>query len=483
MLLRKLVIAGSILVYYLYFSWSRLKTHFADDDMMNLGIYFREGSLGALASQFRLWTSDYRPMGAAFYLPLYHWFGLNPAPYQLTLLLLVAGNAYLVYLLARGLGCAELESALAALITSYHSGLTNLLYNTDMVYDVLCFSFYVGALVYYVRIRNRGRLLGVRGTAIFLGLYICALNSKEMAVTLPFVLLSYELLYHGADWRKVSLRFWNWWRSPARALALACVLNIIFVYGRMFAPDALANQAAYRPVFTLGRVIEFQKGALTSLFCWPEPFGPFSVFAIWAVATYLCWRSERKDLRFFWFVIVIAPLPIEFLEGRFQGCLYIPMIGWAVLASAVLVDLARVTARTLLSTAGIGAVGRRRFEWMLIGIAVMIWAGICDYRKKTFVDPAAADQGARTWPVIQQLNALNIRVRPHSEVVFLDDPFEDYAMYFIGQLWVGDPSVKVHLQRKERMSPAEIGRVDYVFAFANGHITEVTAQQRGMSVR
>jgi hypothetical protein len=67
---------------------------------------------------------------------------------------------------------------------------------------------------------------------------------------------------------------------------------------------------------------------------------------------------------------------------------------------------------------------------MLIGIAVLFWAGFSDYRKKTFVDPAAADQGARTWPVIQQLNALNVRVRPHSEVVFLDDPFEDYAMYF-----------------------------------------------------
>ncbi len=483
MRLRRLMIAAAILMYYLYLSWSRLKTHFADDDMMNLGIYFREGSFGALVSQFRLWTSDYRPMGAAFYLPLYSWFGLHPVPYQLTLLLLIAGNAYLVYLLARSLGCAELVSALAALIASYHSGLTNLLYNTDMVYDVLCFSFYVGALVYYVRIRNQGRLLGLRGTAIFLGLYVCSLNSKEMAVTLPFVLLSYELLYHGAAWRKVSLHYWNWWRSPARVLALACVVNFVYVYGRMFAPGALANQAAYRPVFTLARVIEFQKGALTGLFCWPEPFGGLSVLAIWAVATYLCWRGKRKDLRFCWFVVVISPLPIEFLEGRFQGCLYVPMVGWAVLASAVLVDLARATAKWLSSTAGIGAMGRRRFEWMLIGIAVLIWAGICDYRKKVFVDPAAADQGARTWPVIQQLNALKVRVRPNSEVVFLDDPFEDYAMYFIAQLWLGDPSVKVHLQSKDKLSPAEIGRAGYVFSFVNGHITEVTAQWRGINAK
>ena len=356
-------------------------------------------------------------MGAAFYLPLYHWFGLNPVPYQFTLLVLVAVNAYLVYLLARGLGCAELESGLAALIASYHTGLTNLLYNTDMVYDVLCFFFYVGALVYYVRIRNRGCLLGIRGTAVFLGLYHCALNSKEMAVTLPFVLLSYELLYHGAAWRKASLRSWNWWRSPARALALACLLNLVYVYGRMFAPGALANQTAYKPVFTLARVIEFQKGALTGLFCWPEPFGPLSVLAIWAVATYACWRGKRKDLRFCWFVVVISPLPIEFLEGRFQGCLYIPMIGWAILATAVLVDLTRATAK-FLSTAGIGAAGRQRFEWMLIGIAVLYWAGISDYRKKTFVDPAAADQGARTWPVIQQLNALNVRVRPIARLFF-----------------------------------------------------------------
>ena len=44
MRLSRLMIAAAILMYYLCLSWSRLKTHFADDDMMNLGIYFRDGS-------------------------------------------------------------------------------------------------------------------------------------------------------------------------------------------------------------------------------------------------------------------------------------------------------------------------------------------------------------------------------------------------------------------------------------------------------
>ncbi|MBV8903914.1 MAG: hypothetical protein JOZ22_09790, partial [Acidobacteriia bacterium] len=77
-------------------SWQRTGTYFAADDMMNLGNYFRLGPGRALASQFLPWRGYYRPAGAAFYLPLYHWFGLNPAPFQFTIMLLVALNAVLL---------------------------------------------------------------------------------------------------------------------------------------------------------------------------------------------------------------------------------------------------------------------------------------------------------------------------------------------------------------------------------------------------
>ena len=72
---------------------------------------------------------------------------------------------------------------LAAMVVCYHAGVGALYYYTGFVYDVLCFFFYVSALVLYVSVRRRGRLLSAWETAAFLGLFLCALNSKETAAT------------------------------------------------------------------------------------------------------------------------------------------------------------------------------------------------------------------------------------------------------------------------------------------------------------
>ena len=73
-------------------------------------------------------------------------FGLNPLPFHAVLLALLAGNLYLVYRFARRLGTTELQAGLAALVVAYHAGLSNLYYDTAFIYDVLCFSFYMGGI-------------------------------------------------------------------------------------------------------------------------------------------------------------------------------------------------------------------------------------------------------------------------------------------------------------------------------------------------
>ncbi len=97
---------------------------------------------------------------------------------------ILAVNVYLVYRLARLLGASEWAACLAALVACYHAGLANLYYNTAFVYDALCGCFFLAALVYYCGIRRRGRLLSIGQLAIFATLVLCAMNSKEMALTL-----------------------------------------------------------------------------------------------------------------------------------------------------------------------------------------------------------------------------------------------------------------------------------------------------------
>jgi hypothetical protein len=58
-------------------------------------------------------------------------------------------------------------------------------------------------------------------------------------------------------------------------------------------------------------------------------------------------------------------------------------------------------------------------------------------------------------------------------VVFLNDPFEDWDMMFIAELWFRDRTVSIRLQRKAPLSPEDLARVDYLFAFENGKLVQV----------
>ena len=179
----KLAWAAGLLACFCYFSWDVLPVHFAPDDLMNLDYYWRLGPLRLLLLFCEPWRGGYRPMGGLFYLPLLDAFGLNPAPFHVVMLALMLAIAWLVYRFARVLGCPEIVAGLAALPACYHAGLSLLYYNTSFIYDVLCCFFYLAAVVYYAGIRSSGRTLTALQTALVLAL-LCALNSKEMAVTL-----------------------------------------------------------------------------------------------------------------------------------------------------------------------------------------------------------------------------------------------------------------------------------------------------------
>jgi len=473
-----------------------MKDRFAADDMMNMGIYFGLGPWRAFASQWLLWRGFYRPLGAAFYLPLHHWFGLNPVPFQIAIMLLLAFNAYLAFRLAEALGSSDLASGLAALAVSYHAGLSNLQYNIDMVYDVLCFTFFIGALLFYVRIRSQGRLLRRGEIAVFLGLYVCALNAKEMAFTFPLVLAAYEWFYHRpvsghasplaadlaagrhAQLAKPLDRWWcpavsGWLRGPGPVILAAVALDGIDLYGKTVGRNSLLANAAYRPVFSFARLMEFQQASLNDLLGYfGRPSTP-GVLAIWILITYLAWRRDRPVLRFCWAYMLITPLPIEFLSGRTQGTLYIPLAGWAVFASVVFLDLVEAAARFLAAEPLLRNLGRAGVCGLLIAGGVLLWAQRMDYIKTKVVEPAAAQQGIQTWDVIQQLRAAQPHVRPQSRVIFLNDPFTDWDMTFIAQLWFHDRTVHVYNQRLQHLSPADVSRMDYIFDFQDGKLLQL----------
>jgi hypothetical protein len=458
-----------LVVYFIYFSWDGLSAPFAADTFANIDTYWSHGVSWLLVSQLQLWRGHYRPMGGLFYLPIFHYFGLNPVPYHLVMALIVLANAYWVYRIASILGCDDLTSGLAALIACYHVGLKDAYYNTSFIYDVLCFFFYFAAFLYYARIRRRGRLLRGGEIAVFLALYVCALNSKEMAVTLPVVLLVYEWIYHRRSdfsWRGA----FQWFRGPGRVALLSGILSLLFIYGKVHGPTAMTNQPGYHPVFSWRRILDFQYGELSDLLPgWNYSWG--GLLTVWLALIYLAWRRPRPMLRFCFIFIALAPLPIEFLEARRGACLYIPLAAWAVFASVVFMDVTRAVAAFIARGPWHCRLSTATLEAIIVLVGVYYWAATNRVRQVTDVLPGMAKVGGRTQDVIRELNRVNARVHPNSQVIFMNDPLSGWDMKFVADLWFHDRSVTVRLgNRSPPLALEDLALIQYCFDFREGKL-------------
>ena len=473
--LQRLLLAGMLALYFFYLNRNTLSVHFALDDLSNMRYYyvFKGSWIQLIQSQFALWRGDYRPMGGLFYMPIFHFAGLNPAPYQAVLLVLMLGAVYLVQRVAASLGAGDAAAYLAALIACYHAGLANLYYNAAFIYDVLCGFFYLAAFLYYLRIRNRGFLLNTGQTIVFLLLFLCALNSKEMAVTLPVMMVVYELIYHPVavrDFAKVRV----WIGGPGRAIVAAGLLDAVDVYGKVAAPDALIHAGGYSPVFNLSRVYDFQKNLLQDLcMAWHWVPGWTVILAIWAALALLAWVwPGRPVLRLLFWFLVFVPLPIEFLPSKREACFCLLMVGAGIFVSVVLVDLARLAARIVSHLAALPPLQEKAIAAAIVLGAVFFWAQTQFHYQADIARIQMPQLGWESWDLIQQLPAFE-RPRPGSHVAFLQAPLSGTDTWGLALLWIHDKSVDVHVWTQGVLSPDQLAHTDHIYTFENRKLMQL----------
>ena len=82
----------ALMGYFLHFAVPSLRGGFSQDEMMNMFFYWHPGILRCLWANICFWTDFYRPAGALYYLPIYHIFSLNPEPYRILQVGIVAGR-------------------------------------------------------------------------------------------------------------------------------------------------------------------------------------------------------------------------------------------------------------------------------------------------------------------------------------------------------------------------------------------------------
>src|SRR5207249_4430068 len=95
------VCIGLLLAYFFHFALPALSGGFGDDEMMNLYLYWLAGPFKSIQANFCFWSTFPRPAGALYYLPLYHLFFLDPLPYRIVQVSVLAATIPIFFCLAQ----------------------------------------------------------------------------------------------------------------------------------------------------------------------------------------------------------------------------------------------------------------------------------------------------------------------------------------------------------------------------------------------
>jgi hypothetical protein len=484
----------ALIAYFLRFAVPALRGGFRGDEMANMGIFWHAGALKSLLANIVFWKPFlcpgktlyylplylYRPGGAIYYLLLYHFFDLDPFPYRIVQISILAASIPLVYYLSRRLASSRSVAFLAVLALCYHPRLANLVFVGAFIYDVLCEFFYFAALAYYVRIREREASLRPLQLLGFLVLYVCALNCKEMAVTLPVIVLIYEFLKSPSwpDWRV----FLRWVRSYTTPSLIAGLLTVFYIYGKTHGSGSLASLDPYRPIYSWHNFTASNAKFVSELLFAGHTITPMALLLLWAVVFIYAFLRRDRTLQLMAFWIVIVPLPLVFIVPmRGDAPLYLLLFGWAMIFAKVAYDLITLISKS--STFLVQSFGRSAVTRATIGdktsrmspcvfrvVATLVVASvlaILTQRENQRLGVPYLNIGADTSRVIQTFRSLNLRPAHGSSVLLLlkEKPLPNrWIVFFIACLVWNDHSLRMWVEMPDELTPQQQANVDYIIS-------------------
>jgi hypothetical protein len=328
-------------------------------------------------------------------------------------------------------------AALSTLIGAFHPRMVDLYWNSGAIYDILCFTFYSGALSYYGQARRAGPLLSLRAVTVFLALYVGALDSKEMAVTLPLLLILYELIYFPPA--TLSIReIGKWAVTNCRLAAIAGAMTAPYVWAKLLPQSPFGQLHSYHPEITLDQFLGTYGAYLDTLFYSDHWFGETRTAVLFATMLVVALLLKSRHMVFAWSIVLISFLPIAFIPVRAAYVLYIPLAGWSLYAAALLVSLrdALVSSRR-----SIGTVQVRQIALFLLVLVMLLRA----YRVQRLRMYGELTLGQ---PVIQsvlgQLDRLHPSLPRGARLLAINDPLpHPYELLLLLRLYFRDSTLEM----------------------------------------
>jgi hypothetical protein len=380
-------------------------------------------------------------------------------------------NLVLLFRFCRLLAGSNEVAAIATLLVSYHAWFTDLYYSSGTIYDVVCFTFFFAALDLYISIRRASRLPSLWETLLLTGLCICALNAKEMAVTLPLFLGIYECLYHPYPPPSLSARgILNCPLRQGRTTVLAALLTIPYVIVKTTGPGSLTEVPTYHLTISPLRFFKTFHLYLNPLFYRDHYFHDSNTGELLvAMLAFALWRRSRC-LLFAWCFLLLSMLPVAFIAHYAAFFLYIPSAGWALYAADTLVWARRTLMR---------AIARTDAPVPVMVSQAVLFLGIASILAPlhTRESPAVLRLFMGPQPPVGALSAGLLQVRPHlkpgAHVLYVDDPFpkDQFLLVFLTRLVYGDMTIEVDRTAVHPRGEAEYGNYDAVFRFRHGELT------------
>ena len=276
---------------------------FTDDDFDNIANAresFLPDYLRALIRPSLGGDGNFRAAAYFYYFGMVRVAGLRYRPYIAGIHVVHLINIALVWALARALGAAPLGACAAAFLFVFHAAAFSIYWTPMYVFDLLCGTFTLASVLAYIR----GRM------AVSLIFFWLAMKSKEVAVLLPVLLATYELLLAERRWKRV--------------LPFAAI-SAIFGIPALISNTHRDNDYTLR--FTIAAIRHCASFYASQLLL--MPFAGFALLAIPFV-----FRNRLVRLGAVTFLLFLAPLLV--LPGRlFAAYLYVPLIGVSIALSAV----------------------------------------------------------------------------------------------------------------------------------------------------
>ena len=344
---------------------------------INLASFFNQSYYNVAGGE-----ASYRPLATLSYYLIYAIDGLNPFFYHLLSVLLHLVNVVLIYRLVHLLLKHRFTALIAGLLFACHPVLTEAVDGIAYNEDLFAAAFFLLAFLFYLKSSTHNLRSSRFNYGLSLFFFLLGLLSKEMAITLPAIILLYDVsIKNEVDRQSFSLQpILSTIKDRGLFYSGYMVVSLLYLSIRFFvlynpqeSIKPIYGNLVERIIFLPGHIFSFIKLAffpvnLTAdyVFSYPHHFFAISnligfIFVAGLVVLSVFVFKNSKEIFFgiWWFFITLFPVYniIPIYNPFAERFLYIPLIGFCMLVAIAFNTLmnqrlsATVTVKVLSSVA------------------------------------------------------------------------------------------------------------------------------------